>query len=37
MYIGESTDETETAMAGDMSDIRIYNVALTEDDIAAMY
>jgi hypothetical protein len=37
MWIGESTDETATAMAGDMKDIRIYDVALTEDDIAAIY
>ena len=37
MFIGESTDETETAMSGDMADIRIYDVALTEDDIASIY
>jgi len=37
MWIGESTDEETTAMAGDMRDIRIYDVALTEDDIAAIY
>jgi hypothetical protein len=37
MWIGESTDETTTAMSGDMADIRIYDVALTEDDIAAIY
>jgi hypothetical protein len=36
MFIGESTDETETAMSGDMDDIRIYDIALTEDDIATI-
>jgi len=37
MFIGESTDETETAMSGDMKDIRIYDFALTADDIASIY
>jgi hypothetical protein len=37
MWIGESTDETATAMAGDMKDIRIYGVALTDDQIGAIY
>jgi hypothetical protein len=37
MWIGESTDETTTAMGGDMADVRIFDVALTEDDIAAIY
>ena len=36
MFIGESTDETNTAMSGDMKDIRIYDVTLSEDDIAAI-
>ncbi len=37
MWIGESTDETDTAMSGDMADIRIYGAALTEDEIASIY
>jgi hypothetical protein len=37
MFIGESTDEADTAMSGDMADIRIYDAALTEDQIAAIY
>jgi len=37
LWIGESTDEETTAMSGDICDVRIFNVALTEDEIAAIY
>jgi hypothetical protein len=37
MYIGESTDETETAMAGDMDDVRIINAALSQDVLHSIY
>jgi hypothetical protein len=36
MWIGESTDETDTAMSGDIDDVRIFDKALTEDEIAAI-
>jgi hypothetical protein len=36
MWIGESTDETGTAMSGDIDDVRIFDKALTEDEIAAI-
>ncbi|MBO8129895.1 MAG: T9SS type A sorting domain-containing protein [Candidatus Marinimicrobia bacterium] len=34
LCIGESTDESETAMSGDIKDIRLYNYVLTPDEIA---
>jgi hypothetical protein len=37
LWIGESTDETGTAMSGDMKDVCIYNYALTEDEIVEMF
>ena len=37
LWIGESTDETETAMSGDIDDIRIFDNVLTEDEIVALY
>jgi hypothetical protein len=37
MWIGESTDETDTAMSGDIDDVIIFDKALTEDEIAAIY
>lgn len=37
LWIGESTDETGTAMMGDIDDVRIFAQVLTEDDIAAIY
>ena len=37
MWIGESTDEENTATAGDIADVRIFNSALTEDQIGAIY
>ena len=33
MWIGESTDETNTAMSGDIKDVRLYNVCLTPSEI----
>jgi hypothetical protein len=37
MWIGESTDETGTAMAGDMDDLRIINAALSQDILHSIY
>jgi hypothetical protein len=37
MWIGESTDETGTAMMGDMDDLIIFANALAEDDIPLIY
>jgi len=37
LWIGESTDEEGTAMSGDIQDVRIFNTALTEDEIIAIY
>jgi hypothetical protein len=37
LWIGESTDELNSAMSGDIDDIRIFDKALTEDEIAAIY
>ena len=33
MWIGESTDETDTAMSGDMDDLRMYAAALTQEQV----
>jgi lysophospholipase L1-like esterase len=37
LWIGESTDETGTAMSGDINDVRIYNYALSADEIKALF
>jgi len=37
LWIGESTDETATAMLGDIDDLRIFDGALTEDEIPMIY
>jgi len=37
MWIGESTDETETAMSGDIDDVRIFDNVLSEGEIVALY
>jgi hypothetical protein len=36
LWIGESTDELNSAMSGDIDDIRIFAKALTEAAIAAI-
>jgi hypothetical protein len=37
MWIGESTDETGTAMSGDMKDVRIYSYALSNAEITELF
>jgi lysophospholipase L1-like esterase len=37
LWIGESTDETGTAMSGDINDVRIYNYALSADEINDLF
>jgi hypothetical protein len=37
LRIGESTDETGTAMSGDMNDVRIYNYTLSADEIKELF
>jgi hypothetical protein len=37
MWIGESTDESATAMMGDIDDIRFFDRALNEDEIGMIY
>jgi hypothetical protein len=37
LLIGEFPDAADSAMSGDIKDVRIYNAALTEDEIAAIY
>ena len=37
LWIGESTDETGTAMSGDISDVRLYNYALGETSIDTLF
>ena len=36
LWIGESTDESNTAMLGDIDDLRIFDRALTEDEIVSL-
>ena len=36
LWIGEFPDGTDSAMSGDIKDVRIYNAALTEDEIASI-
>jgi hypothetical protein len=37
LWIGESTDETGTAMSGDINDVRIYNYALSAGEINDLF
>jgi lysophospholipase L1-like esterase len=37
LWIGESTDETGTAMSGEINDVRIYNYALSTDEINNLF
>ena len=37
LRIGESTDEIETAMGGDMKDVRLYDIAMTADQVAELF
>jgi hypothetical protein len=37
LWIGESTDEQNTAMSADIDEVRIFDRVLTEDEIAGLY